>query len=251
MKRLTMFLSMMVIAIAALFAGETYALITGVSSYADPRNNTHQTTLDAQNFRNIMRNETKNITLLTSKNATVDATIEKLKKFAAGTKEDDRIVFFYSGHGDGGQGGSKPGIYMHDGKTLPYETIVKILRASKAKEKVIVINACYSGTLGDVIKSMGENNDIIAMTSSRPDEVTYEDSLLGGCFFTRSLEKALMGKADVNADKKVSVMEAFRYVHKDVVDRTTKSANAQPQHPCLAAPSWVKDRDMILMDWSK
>lgn len=251
MKRIILFLAMIIIAVTSLLAGQTYALITGVSSYADPRNNTHQTTEDAQNFRKIMRNDTKNITLLTSENATVDATIDKLKKFAAGTKADDRIIFFYSGHGDGGQGGGKPGIFMHDGNTLPYETIVKILRASKAKEKIIVINACYSGTLGNVLKSLGTNDDIIAITSSRPDEVTFEDTILGGCFFTRSLEKALMGKADKNKDKKVTLLEAFKYVHKDVVDRSTKSGNAEPQHPCLFAPKWVQDKDVVLMNWNK
>lgn len=246
-----MLAAMVVLTVAALFAGETYVLITGVSSYSNPANNTHQTTEDARNFRKVMRNETKNITLLTSKNATVESTVQKLKQFAAGTKEDDRIIFYYSGHGDNGDISGKSGMLMHDGKVLPYETLIRILRASKAKEKIIVLNACFSGSIGEVLKTAGDNEDIIALTSSRPDEVTFEDSMLGGCFFTRSLEKALMGKADVNNDKKITLLEVFKYVHKDVVDRTSKSANAEPQHPCMFAPKWAKDKEVIIMDWSK
>ena len=51
-----------------------------------------------------------------------------------------------------------------------------------------------------------------------------------------------------SATAKVTLDEAFRYVHKDVVKKTTNSKNAQPQHPTLVAPKAMKD--IVLMDWT-
>lgn len=248
MKRFLSLLTSMAVAVVVAMAGQTYALITAVSGYADSRNNTHMTTDDAKNFRKIMRNVTENITLMTSENATAAATAEKLKKFAAGTKADDRIVFFYSGHGDDGSASGKAGLFMHDGKVLDYETILKILHASKAKEKIIIINACFSGKIGEAMKATGIK-DVVVLASSRANEPSYEDLVMGGCYFTRSLEKAYMGKADVNHDKKVTLKEAFKYIHKDVVSRTTNGNYSEPQHPVLFAPKGSEN--MVLIDWNK
>jgi Uncharacterized protein containing caspase domain len=246
MKRFITTALMVLTVVFAMLAGDTYALITGCSSYNDPRNNTHQTTEDAKQFRKIMRNATSNITLLTSENATSTSTLDKLRKFAAGTKAGDRIVFFYSGHGSSASEG-KAGLFMSDGQVLPYSSILKALNASKAKEKIIILNCCYSGGIKAEMDKLGIT-DIIVIASSRADEVTYENTIIGGCFFTNSLKAALMGKADFNKDRKVTLDEAFRYVHKDVVKKTTNSKNAQPQHPTLVAPKAMKD--IVLMDWT-
>lgn len=237
MKRFFSTLVMAFVAVSIMLAGETYALITGVSSYADPSSNAHQTTNDAKNFQKIMKNFTKNITLLTSKNATTDATLAKLRAFAAGTKADDRIVFFYSGHGE------PNGIYMHNGKTLDYKTILQTLAKSKAKEKILVVHCCHAASIKKAMDETGIN-DVVVFASSRADEYTIEDLLLGGGYFTRSLEKALMGKADSDGDKKVTVKEAFQYVHKDVTHRT-----GDRQHPVLYAPKAAAD--LVLVDWNK
>lgn len=237
---------MLLVVAVAMIAGETYALITGCSSYDDPRNNTHQTTNDARQFRKIMRNATSNITLLTSENATSSSTLDKLRTFAAGTKPGDRIIFFYSGHGASPDEGTA-GLFMSDGRVLPYSSLLKALHSSKASEKIVILNCCYSGAIKQEMDRLGIK-DIIVMTSSRDNEVTYENRVIGGCFFTRSLEAALMGKADFNHDRKVTLDEAFRYVHKDVVKKTTNSSNANAQHPTLVAPK--EKKDIVLMDWT-
>lgn len=117
----------------ALFAAmslnaRTFVLATGVSNYGDEEVNLSQTTKDAKRFKEVMETQTKDITLLTSKNVTRANVLEKLRAICNRAQKDDRVIFFYSGHG-------MPGAICGYDAAISYNDIIEALSSSAAKEK--------------------------------------------------------------------------------------------------------------------
>ncbi len=227
-------------------SARTYVLVTGVSSYENSQMNLSQTTKDAKEFRKVIETQTKDVTLLTSKYANKENILEKLRAICNRAGENDRIVFFYSGHGTTG------GLYVYDGMLL-YLDLINTLNISKAKEKFVFIDACNSGSVDinvqvdrDNPSATGEpdSTDITFMVSSKGEELSIEASHVGASYFTQALLKGMRGKADDNGDKKITVVELFKYVYNDVTRRTKSS-----QHPQLIAPKEMVD--VVVMDWTK
>ena len=124
MKRMmTMFLMafLMVISIDA----RTFVMCVGVSNYQNSNNNLSQTTKDAKQFKAVMENHTKDITILTSKYANKDNILEKLRAISNRARKGDKIILFFSGHGYPG------GIVAYD-KTLTYQDVNDILSISRS-----------------------------------------------------------------------------------------------------------------------
>lgn len=240
MKR---FFLMLVLALS-LVAGvdaRTFVLITAVSNYDDEETNLGQTTKDARRFKEVIQNQTRDITTLTSSNATRHNIAEKLTAIANRAQSDDRIIFFYSGHGMPGA------IYTYDGPVY-YSEINDILDRSEAGQKIIYIDACHAGSAASVVTNTQEGTPSAKpgtayFVSSRPEETSKELGALGAGYFTQALIKGLRGTADRNHDRKVTVEELFTYMYRDIVQRSNES-----QHPQLIAP-----REMfstVLMDWN-
>lgn len=245
MKKIVLALVIMML-LPFLSMARTFVLVTGVSNYADSTMNLKQTTKDAKEFRKVIETQTKDVTLLTSKYANKENILEKLRAICNRAGENDRIVFYYSGHG------TKGGLYVFDGMLL-YLDIINVLSTSKAKEKMVFIDACNSGSVNINVEANLQNaalnddaagTDIMFFVSSRSDEYSIESELVGQSYFTQALLKGMRGKADYNSDKKVTVNELFKYIYKDVTKRTKSK-----QHPQLIAPKEMID--VVVMDWNK
>ena len=230
---------MMVISIQA----RTFVLCVGVSSYQNSDNNLSQTTKDAKQFKTVMANHTKDITILTSKYANKNNILEKLRAISNRAQKGDKIILFFSGHGYPG------GIVTHD-KHLTYQEINDILSKSSASAKICFVDACHAGSVGEVrdnsrsYKAPSSGN-IIYMMSSRANEYSIEHPWVGHGFFTQALLKGLRGKADANKDKKITVRELFNYVYNDV-QHTTSNMEAS-QHPQLIGVKEVAEA--VVVDW--
>lgn len=215
-------------------SARTFVLITGVSNYQDSQVNLGQTTKDAKEFKKVMETQTKDITLLTSRYANKENILSKLRAICNRAQEDDRIIFFYSGHGMRG------GMYVYDG-TIYYDELVELLSQSKAKEKICFVDACHAGSLGNEISRQKGNELWMKNVTNKPgtaffvacrgDEYSVESSWLGAGYFTQALIKGMRGKADNNQNREITIMELFKYVYKDVTTRTKSK-----QHPQLIAP---------------
>lgn len=219
----------------------TFVLITGVSNYQDEDLNLAQSTKDAKNFKDVMDTQTKDITLLTSKNVTRANVLEKLRAIANRAQKDDSIIFFYAGHGMNGA------LYGFDGP-IAYTDIVDVLSKSKAKEKICFIDACRSGSVIDAketkdwTKSVTGNNDIAFIVACRPGENSSEHPFVGAGYFTKALIKALRGKSDKNGDRKITLGELFKYVYADV-----KKRSDDLQHPQFIGPQSMFD--VVVAKW--
>lgn len=215
-------------------SARTFVLATGISNYGDEEINLSQTTKDAKIFKEIMETQTKDVTLLTSRYANRENILSKLRAICNRAQSEDRIVFFFSGHGQ------KGGICVYDG-VISYEELVSLLARSEAKEKICFIDACHAGSLANEVLSASENNrwtkkiteekNQAFFVSCRSDEYSSESAWVGAGYFTQALIKGLRGKADDNHDRQITVIELFKYIHKDVTRRTKSE-----QHPQLIAP---------------
>lgn len=219
-------------------AQETYVLVTGVSSYQDSRNDVTLTTKNAKSFAQKMLTQTDNVSILTSKYANHDNVLEKLKIICSKAKEDDRIVFFFAGHGtvDNMQNGC---ICAYD-EPIYYSELMNCLKESKAKEKVMIVEACHSGSsLASYI-----DPSVICFSSSRMDEFSYYHDLVGAGYFSNAILTGLQGKADANKDMKITVMELFQYAYSYVLGKSDKQ-----QHPQLICPK--ANKNLVIFDCTK
>lgn len=234
--------SLLVVILTAMsLNARTFVLATGVSNYGNEDVNLSQTTKDAKRFKEVMETQTKDITLLTSKNVTRANVLEKLRAICNRAQKEDRVIFFYSGHG-------MPGAICGYDAAIPYDDIVKVLSTSVAKEKICFIDACHAGSMAKSAideswtKSVKTNKGQIFFVSCRSDEYSAENPFLGAGFFTQALLKGLRGKSDKDGNMEITVMELFRYIHEDVVKRSKDK-----QHPQLIAPQSL--HNAVVFKW--
>ncbi|OAV44745.1 caspase family protein [Lewinella sp. 4G2] len=150
--------------------------------------------------------------------------------------ENDVILFYFSGHGI-------PGAFLpvdFDGynNQLEHYQLRDALLASRAKHKLVIADACHSGSLGG---RNDDGNDLAArnngaaealaayyeglnnasastalLLSSKGEEISLEDGGLRSGIFSHYLIRGMKGEADANQDQLVSIEELFGFVHREV-----------------------------------
>ena len=144
--------------------------------------------------------------------------------------ENDVILFYFSGHGL--QGSFLPVDYDGFVNRLEHYQIKDALLASRAKHKLVIADACHSGSLGGrSAKSGGGVSGALSayytalenasastalLLSSKGEEISLEDGGLRSGIFSHYLIRGLRGEADDNQDKLVSIDELFSFVHREV-----------------------------------
>ncbi len=241
MKRIILTFLMALITVCAVNA-RIFVLVTGVSNYGNENVNLHQTTKDAKRFKEVMETQTKDITILTSKNVTKANVLEKLRAICNRAQKGDQVVFYYSGHG-------MPGAICGYDAPIPYDDIIDVLSTSAASANICYIDACHAGSMGKGVKAApswqsmpkaGKNQAFFV--ACRKDEYSSEHPFLGAGLFTQALIKGLKGKSDKNGDKEVTLIELFKYVRGDVLKHSKES-----QHPQLIAPESM--HDVVVSKW--
>ena len=135
------------------------------------------------------------------------------------------VVFYYSGHA------SRDGLHL-SGTMLPMPAVRGWLERSSAQVRVAFLDACESGTLArsrgatatevvdltvdDALTSRG----LAIVTSTGPLSVARESDAYGGGVFSRALLTGLRGSADVDADGRITLEEAYRHAFETTVSKT-------------------------------
>lgn len=228
MKKFFLLILLAIVAVTGVDA-RTFVLSCGVSNYGDGVNDLGNPSKDAKHFKEIMSSQTKDITLLTSKNVSKANVLEKLSAICNRAQKGDRIIYYFSGHG-------APGMMCgYNGSMISYEDVLNMMSKSAASEKILLVDACLSGTaqgaIPDLSKSIKGRKDMAIFVSSRADENSLDDPVLGAGAFSQSLFKGLRGKADKDGNRKITIMELFKYIYGDVLKHTNSK-----QHPQLIAP---------------
>lgn len=243
MRQLILILSLLLSGLAA-FA-ETYVVCVGIANYADPRvQDLQKTEADAKAMAEFYKKGTKNVITITGKYATKSQILKSLKSQFSRAKADDKIVFFFSGHGY--QGGFCPYEMSKKEDGLKYSDVISVMQQSAAKDKFIFADACHSGAIrqkGSDSEPKPKPGNVLLFLSSRGEETSAENKLLANGYFTKHLLRGLGGGADVNGDRRITAKELFTYVSDGV-----KTQTKDQQHPVM----WGRfDDDLTIVEFHK
>lgn len=177
--------------------------------------------------------------VLIDEDATRDNILGALRNVLGQADENDVVLFYFSGHGV--EGSFIPADFDGYSYRLYHEDIRKILEESRARHKIVLGDACHSGTLiGDI-----QTNELLAakapvyhmlekyykafenssggmalLMSSKGVEVSLEDTGLRSGVFSYYLVRGMKGEADADGDQIVTIRELFDFVKKQVSSYT-------------------------------
>ena len=145
---------------------------------------------------------------------------------------DAVLVVFYSGHADAES--------LHlAGTHLALTELKALLVGSPAKSRVLVVDACRSGSLIGLkgahptqpfpVGALDEPapQGFAVLTSSTATENAQESMALGGSFFTYYLNSGLLGAADQNRDGAVTLSELYAFASSETRAATVSSPAGQ------------------------
>ncbi len=211
---------------------DTYIVAVGINRYK-AATSLHLSETDAKDFVRVAKKMPgAHVAIITGRYATHSNILKILKKQYAGTKADDTLIFYFSGHGSAG------GLCTYDSKSsniedlLQFATIAAIMKQSPAKKKIIIADSCFSGTSrGGASSSQSRTNtdpSVLLFMSSRANESSLETTGAKNSLFTSHLLTALGGAADVNSDRLITARELFDYVSRGV-----RRDSRNYQHPVM------------------
>lgn len=215
------------VSFASLASQKIYLVSVGVTDYPGTKYDLRLTVKDAQVVKWVYdKNNRAETVVLTNQAATRSSILQNLNRLYSKAKSQDIIIFFFSGHG-------YPGGFNLSGEKISYEDIISVMARSKAKNKMIFADACYSGSIREQSSSSvsGSNYkdlNVLLFLSSRSNESSIESPSMENGFFTTYLQKALRGNADVNRDRKVTAKELYNFVSQGVV-----KISSGRQHPVM------------------
>lgn len=187
--------------------------------------------------------------MLLNENATRSHILKVLRKEFSKSTANDEIIFVFSGHGL--QGGLTCYETKDENSIITYNEIQAIMKSAKARRKIILAMACYSGGLNLQKKKQNNGNtqrrktnktSVMLYTSSRATEVSWERSDMRNSFFISRILEGFRGYADKNGDRKITARELFNYVNPRVIQDT-----GGKQHPQM----WGKFDDSMVVVYVK
>jgi tetratricopeptide (TPR) repeat protein/uncharacterized caspase-like protein len=242
--------------------GKLWAVVIGVSKYKNlaPNSQLQYAHRDAEDFAAFLRSPngggfpSSQLTLLTNQSATLSAIRSSLGTILPRSVEpDDMVVIFFAGHGVvEGESDGYLLAYDSDPQNL-YATALQVSELNriiserlKARNVILIADACHSGRLGFTSRSVGERavlvnrfldevgksgKGVFRLLGSRQDQLSYEGANWGGGHgaFTWFLLEGLRGKADRDRDGYVRVGELL-----DFLSESVPKATQSLQHPRAA-----------------
>jgi hypothetical protein len=140
--------------------------------------------------------------------------------------ENDVVIFYFSGHGL--EGAFLPIDFDGYNNRIFHAEIKDMLAKSKAKHKLVLADACHSGSILAMKNGVAvllekyynafrrATNSTALLLSSRGEEYSMEDGGLRSGVFSHFLIKGLKGEADTDRNQIVTITELFNYVHNHV-----------------------------------
>lgn len=218
--------------------GKVYAVLVGIARYDNMRSLKY-TDDDAYRLHAFLRSPEggalpdEQIEVLIDEAASRNEIINKLEAVAAKATKNDVIIFYFSGHGL--EGSFLPTDYDGGSYVVKHQTIKDILESSDAKAKIVIADACHSGsflatrsgyeTIVNAYYSAFKESEggFALMLSSKGEENSIESNGLRQGIFSHYLIKGLAGAANTNGDEIVTIDELFFYVYNNVRYYTNKS----------------------------
>jgi len=163
------------------------------------------------------------------------AIIRVNERLRLGDARDTMLFVYYSGHADAGA--------LHlGGSRFATDELEGLVRGSPARMRILVVDACRSGTLTRVkggtpapafevqVRPAAASEGAVFLTSSAANEDAQESDALHGSFFTHYLVSGLLGAADSDGDRRVSLSEAYAYAYEGTLRASSRTLGGT-QHP--------------------
>jgi WD40 repeat protein len=224
--------------------GDKWAVIVGVSDYDDPAiPDLGYSASDARTVYGILTDPKRggyrpsNVRLLVSgasdpgSRPTRRNIMGRVEVFLSQAGPGDTVLFYFSGHGIEHQ---EQGYLLpsdaESGPLLPQfavslEFLNRSLAANGATQRIVLLDACYSGVGKAIGEGMGaafaqslfaSADGRVTLASCGPAEQSYEWPDRSASVFTHYVCDGLSGKADYDQDQSVSLTELHRYVSEQV-----------------------------------
>ncbi len=176
------------------------------------------------------------VRLLINEEATRQKILDAMNDVFGKADDNDIVMLYYSGHGL--RGCFLPTDYNGFQNKLRHNEVTAILNASRARHKIVLADACYSGSMVLAEKSAPVTAEDAAtrqrfyaafdqthggtavLLSSQADEVSLEDQGLHQGVYTYFLIKGLKGEADFDRNKIVEVDELYKYMKTNIHNYT-------------------------------
>ena len=223
---------------------DSWAVIIGIDKYkySDQLN---YAVKDAEAVKDMLINKfdfpEDNIKYLVNEEATLSEIKLALDDISTSADENDRILVFYSGHGETIQGidGTEKGyIIPYEGKQkkayatgLAMDEILTISMLSKSKHMLFLMDACYSGLMtqqfkglakpteeGYLTKVANESARQIITAGGREEQVIERDEWQHSAFTKNLLEGLETWEADYNDDGCITADELSSYLREHVTE---------------------------------
>lgn len=151
------------------------ALIVGINDYGDPRNNLNSCVADAAAMEGILREVYgfQRVTTLLDGDATIAGVDAALTALLAGATPEDRLVFFYSGHGYQVQKGEsrEEVLALRDG-FYEDERLIAKTQALPPGVLTVILDSGFSGRVDKILIPGPDGFDVALSKVWRPDEET-------------------------------------------------------------------------------
>ena len=243
--------------------GNTYAVIVGISQYENKGiKSLDYAHRDAEVFADYLKSKSggsvpeENIVLLQNEKATDAAIYEALQSLTETCKPNDRVYFYFSGHGD-----LESVTDAKDGYLLPYnsprsnylyntisiETVNKIantLSSTNNAKVVLITDACHSGKLAGSSKNgtflvaeklRKTRANEIRIASCDKNQLSNEDEGWGDGrgVFSYYFIKGLSREADKNADGFITASEMKGYLDSTFAKDNLLATKSNKQNPVI------------------
>lgn len=222
-----------------------YAVVVGIKDFANPRLALAYPVADAELFANALESKGKGLysaidvrRLLKPEETTNTAIVAALKQARRDVRPEDLFVFYVASHGtvDDGQyllmtsnvGSTSSARLKQD--ALTQDTLKDLISNIPASKKLVVLDTCSAGQLGDAIQmamlTRGMSDDTAMKVLSRAvgstvlsASTSVQEALegyKGHGLFTYVVVAGLNGEADANMDGYVKTLELADYVDSQV-----------------------------------
>ncbi|HEY6271348.1 MAG TPA: caspase family protein [Terriglobales bacterium] len=209
----------------------SYAMVVGIHAYSSkqwpdlPYGRT-----DAEAIVTYLKSQGFEVTPLFDRQATKHNILERMYQLATRLQADDRVLFYFSGHGAIERSGDQTWGYLvpygaaDDVDYLSSSDIQDLSRRMKtARHQLFIFDSCFGGQL--ITRSGGVSPDIPNYIDEVSKRIAREGFAAGGrdqsvldsgpdghSVFTAALLRGLGGKADLNGDGFITFAELESYV---------------------------------------
>ena len=207
---------------------KVYAVIVGVAKY-NHINSLNYTDDDAYKIYAYLKSPEggaltdDQVSILVDEVATRDNILRTMRSVFSKAGPNDLILFYFSGHGE--DGSFLPSDFNGYNYRLTHSSVRDIFDQSRAKHKICIADACFSGSLDKGVKAgwagvydnyytalRSSKGGLALFMSSKAEETSLEIGGLRQSIFTYYMLQGLKGQADVNRNKVVTIQELYNYV---------------------------------------